>query len=45
MRAYAVPVAPPEEMPASRWPINREDLIFFASCYVAGLAFFLIMLS
>lgn len=45
MRAYAVPVALPEELPASRWPISREDLTFFVSCYAAGLAFFLIMLS
>jgi hypothetical protein len=28
-----------------RWPGWREDLRFFASCYAAGLAFFLIMLS
>lgn len=45
MRAYAAPIALPEEVAASRWPIGHDDLAFFLSCYAAGLAFFLIMLS
>ncbi len=45
MRAYAVPIDLPEEVSASRWPVGRDDLAYFLSCYVAGLAFFLIMLS
>lgn len=45
VRAYAAPVALSEEMPASRWPVGRDDLAFFLSCYVAGLVFFLIMLT
>ena len=45
MRAYVAPIALPEELSASRWPIGRDDLTFFLSCYAAGLAFFLIMLS
>ncbi len=45
VRAYAVPIALPEEVPASRWPVGRDDLTFFLSCYAAGLAFFLIMLT
>lgn len=45
MRTYAAPIALLEEVPASGWPLGRDDLAFFLSCYVAGLAFFLIMLS
>jgi hypothetical protein len=44
-RVYAAPVVLSEGIPASRWPISREDLIFFLGCYAAGLAFFLIMLT
>ncbi|WP_019831939.1 hypothetical protein [Sphingomonas sp. PR090111-T3T-6A] len=43
---------PPEVVPSIpaiakgvRWTLAREDMVFFAACYAAGLAFFLIMLS
>jgi hypothetical protein len=46
---YLVPLEAVPFVPAlaegSRWGLVREDLIFFAACYAAGLAFFFIMLS
>jgi hypothetical protein len=36
-------VAEPEE--TANWPSWREDMRFFLGCYVAGVVFFLIMLS
>jgi hypothetical protein len=46
---YLVPPEAAPSVPAiideSRWGLAREDLIFFAACYAAGLAFFFIMLS
>ena len=48
---YFVPPEAPAPVPAivggvSRWwGFTREDLIFFAACYAAGLAFFLVMLT
>lgn len=38
-----VQVAEPEVV--SSWPTWREDMRFFLGCYVAGVVFFLIMLS
>jgi hypothetical protein len=43
--AAYLPVAASIEAPQPRWSSWREDLRFFAGCYAAGLAFFLIMLS
>jgi hypothetical protein len=38
-----VHIAEPEE--TASWPTWREDMRFFLGCYVAGVVFFLIMLS
>jgi hypothetical protein len=38
-----VQIAEPEE--TASWPTWREDMRFFFGCYVAGVVFFLIMLS
>ena len=38
-----VQIAEPEE--TASWPTWREDMRFFLGCYVAGVVFFLIMLS
>ncbi len=45
LRIHAIPLAVPEARAPSRWPISGEDLRFFLACYVAGVAFFLVMLS
>ena len=45
VRLHAVPVALPEEEAASGWLALGHDVLFFLSCYLAGLAFFLIMLT
>ncbi len=43
---YAMmPIEPIEAANDAGWPTWREDLRFFAACYVAGVVFFLIMLS